>query len=258
MDTRFAGKVVIITGAAGGIGRAACRRFAQEGAQVVAVDLANSDLDGAVGVALAEGVDAFAVAGDVTVEADVAGYIAAATQRFGGVDILFNNAGIEGRVTPLTELDEADFNRVMAVNVKGVWFGLKHAGPAIAARGGGSIVNTSSVAGLGGTPGIIAYGASKHAVIGMTKTAAIELAPLGVRVNAVCPAPIETAMMRALEKGMNPDDPQAAHAAITARIPLGRYGEADDVAALVAFLCSDDASFLTGSIYPVDGGMKAG
>ena len=158
---------------------------------------------------------------------------------------------------PLTELDAAAFDRVLAVNVRGVWLGMKHAAPAIAARGGGAIVNTSSVAGLGGTPGIIAYGASKHAVIGMTKSAAIELAPAKIRVNAVCPSPVETRMMRSLEAGMNPDDPEAVHALMAASIPLGRYGESSDVVALMCFLCSAEAVFLSGSAIPIDGAMTA-
>ncbi|MEI8239535.1 MAG: SDR family oxidoreductase, partial [Actinomycetota bacterium] len=126
-----------------------------------------------------------------------------------------------------------------------------------AAQGGGAIVNLSSVAGLGGTPGIVAYGASKHAVIGVTKTAAMEFAPLQIRVNAVCPSPVETRMMRALEEGMNPADPSAVRALMAANIPLGRYGEPSDIAALMLFLCSDDASFLSGAAIPIDGAMRA-
>jgi NAD(P)-dependent dehydrogenase (short-subunit alcohol dehydrogenase family) len=124
-------------------------------------------------------------------------------------------------------------------------------------HGGGAIVNTASVAGLGGTPTIIAYGASKHAVIGMTKSGAMEFGPDGIRVNAVCPAPIETRMMRSLERGMNPDAPEAVHEMIAANIPLGRYGEPEEVAALVAFLCSDDAQYISGGTYTIDGGSRA-
>jgi NAD(P)-dependent dehydrogenase (short-subunit alcohol dehydrogenase family) len=134
---------------------------------------------------------------------------------------------------------------------------MKYVAPVMAAGGGGVIVNTASVAGLSGTPGIIAYGASKHAVVGMTKTAALELAPMRIRVCAVCPSPIETRMMRALERGINPDEPESVHQQLAATNPLGRYGEPSEVAALVAFLCSSDASYLTGTIIPVDGGRMA-
>ncbi len=246
-----------ITGAAGGIGREAALRFAAEGASVVAVDLAGDALDETVGLVIEAGGKAVAVAADVTDETQVRAYVEAAVGVYGGLDALVNNAGIEGPVTPLTETDVAQFDRVLAVNVRGVFLGMKHAGPVIAGRGGGAIVNLSSVAGLSGTPGIVAYGASKHAVIGLTKTAALEFAPLHIRVNAVCPSPIETRMMRSLEEGMNPADPAAVHDLIAASIPLGRYGEPVDVAALMMFLCSDDAAFLSGTAIPIDGAMRA-
>ena len=254
---RFDGKVVAVTGAAGGIGREVTLRFAGEGAAVVAVDLPGAALDETVRMVAAAGGRATAAPADVTDEAQVRSYVAAAVSAYGGLDALINNAGIEGTVRPLIETEADNFDSVIAVNVRGVWLGMKHAAPAIAARGGGAIVNTSSVAGLGGTPGIVAYGASKHAVIGMTKTAAIEFAPMKIRVNAVCPSPIETRMMRSLEAGMNPSDPAGVHAMITAAIPLGRYGEPSDVAALMCFLCSDDAAFLSGAAIPIDGASRA-
>lgn len=254
---RFNDQVAIVTGAAGGIGRAAVQRFASEGAKVVAVDLPGSDLDAAVAVAKEAGGEALAVAADVTQAADVAGYVAAATETFGRIDHFFNNAGVEGAIKPLLEYPDEDFDKVIAVNVRGVFLGMKHVAPVMVAAGRGSIVNMASVAGLGGSPMLIGYVASKHAVVGMTKSAATELGPVGVRVNAVCPSPVETRMMRSLEQGISPDDPGTVHDLMAARIPLGRYGEPEEIAAVVAFLCSDDARFLNGLVAPVDGGMRA-
>lgn len=254
---RFDDKVVAVTGAAGGIGRDVALRLASEGASVVAVDLPGAALDETVRAITAAGGAAIAAAADVTDEVQVRGYVQLAVSTYGGLDALINNAGIEGHVGPLTDTTVEDFDRVLAVNVRGVFLGLKHGGPAIAARGGGAIVNTASVAGLGGTAGIVAYGASKHAVIGMTKTAALEFAPLNIRVNAVCPSPVETRMMRSLEEGINPADPQSVHDMIVTSIPLGRYGEPSDVAALMCFLCSDDSAFLSGTAIPIDGAMRA-
>lgn len=257
MSGRFEGKVAVITGAAGGIGRAAALRLASEGAAIAAVDLAESDLAGTVEAVEAEGGRAIAISADVTRWDQVEGYVQATTDALGGVDLFFNNAGIEGPSVSLLEYPEEAFDKVMAVNAKGVWMGIKAVVPAMRERGGGAIVNTASVAGLSATPSIVAYGASKHAVIGITKSAAVELAADGIRVNAVCPSPIETRMMRSIERGANPDDPEAVHQMIAASMPMQRYGEPEEVVALVAFLLSDDASYITGGIIPVDGGSRA-
>ncbi len=168
----FVGKVVVITGAGGGIGRAAAVRFASEGASVVAVDRDEASLTETVAAVSAVGGRIHTVAGDVTSSTDVQAHVQAAVDAFGGVDVLFNNAGIEGVVSSLETCPEDDFDQVIAVNVKGVWLGMKHTADAMRQRGGGVIINTASVAGLRGTPGLIAYGASKHAVVGMTKSAA--------------------------------------------------------------------------------------
>jgi NAD(P)-dependent dehydrogenase (short-subunit alcohol dehydrogenase family) len=257
MERRFEGKVVVITGAAGGIGRAAAERFAQEGANVVAVDLAGSALDEVVSAAESAGANALAVPADVSRASDVERYVKAAKDRFGGIDAFFNNAGIEGWVGPTTQYPEDMFDKVIAVNLKGVFLGIKYVVPVMLERGGGAIVNTASVAGLSGTPSIFAYGASKHAVVGMTKSAALEFGPRGIRTNAICPSPIETRMMRALERGINPDEPETVHQQMATQNPMGRYGEPAEVAAFVAFLCSPDASYLNGGIFPIDGGRMA-
>jgi NAD(P)-dependent dehydrogenase (short-subunit alcohol dehydrogenase family) len=197
------------------------------------------------------------VEADVTQAADVRRYVAAARDRFGGIDVFFNNAGILGAISPLVDYPEETFDRVMAVNVKSVWLGLKLVGPELIARGGGAIVNTASEAGLRGTRNLAAYTASKHAVIGLTRTASLEFIRHGVRVNAICPGPIDTAMVKELEEKLDPRDPKAAGARFTARIPIRRYGRPEEVAALVAFLCSDESSYVNGAAYSVDGGSMA-
>lgn len=257
MARRFEGKVVVITGAGGGIGRAAAVRFASEGARIALVDVSAAGLNQSVAAVERAGGEAISVEADVTRLAEVQRYVAATTERFGGIDGFFNNAGILGAVSPLVDYPEETFDRVLAVNVKAVWLGLKVVGPAIMARGGGAIVNTASIAGLRGTPNLVAYTASKHAVIGLTRTASLEFVRRGVRVNAVCPAPIETPMVDLLEGGLNPRDPTAVHERLAASIPMRRYGKPEEVAALVAFLMSADASYLNGSIYTVDGGSMA-
>ncbi len=257
MERRFEGKVIVITGAAGGIGRSTAERFAQEGAKVVAVDLEAAALKDTTALVEAAGSECLAIPADVSRSADVQRYAAAARDRFGGVDFFFNNAGIEGWVGPTTQYPEDMFDKVIAVNLKGVFLGIKYVVPLMLERGGGAIVNTASVAGLSGTPSIFAYGASKHAVVGMTKSAALEFGPRGIRTNAICPSPIETRMMRALERGINPDEPEQVHQSMAANNPMGRYGEPSEVAAFVAFLCSKDASYLNGGIFPIDGGSRA-
>ncbi|MCY4629660.1 MAG: SDR family oxidoreductase [bacterium] len=255
---RFEGQVVIVTGAAGGIGRAAALRFAAEGAAVVAVDLDDEGLAATVGAVESAGGRAHPFRADVTRSADVAAYVQAAVDRFGGVDVLFNNAGVEGVVAPLEDYPEDAFDKVMDVNVKGVWLGMRHVAGAMRARGGGAIINASSGAGLRGTPDLIAYGASKHAVIGMTKTAAIELAPAGIRVNAVCPGPVDTRMLDSIAAGKSPEDPDLFLKRSDERNPMGRRGKPTEVVALVTFLASDDASYINGGWHTVDGGWAAG
>ncbi|MEZ5558854.1 MAG: glucose 1-dehydrogenase [Pseudomonadales bacterium] len=252
---RLKGKVAVITGGAGGIGRAAGALFAAEGADVLLVDLDEAQLQAAVKEIGSNRVSYFV--GDVTRSDDNAAMFACASERYGGVDVFLANAGIEGDVTPITEYDEARFDQVMNVNVKGVFLGLKHAFPAMQARGGGSIVITSSVAGVGGSPGISAYVTSKHAVIGLMRSAALEGAAANIRVNTVNPSPVETRMMRSLEEGLAPGAAGDAKTMITSRIPLQRYGTPEEIARVMLFLASDDSSWVTGSVNMVDGGNTA-
>ncbi len=252
---RLDNKVAIITGGAGGIGLQAGRLFAQEGAKVLLVDLHEDALKEAVQTIGSDAVRYCAA--DVTQPDHTQRYIQAAVEQFGGVDILLANAGIEGEVQPITDYAIDTFDKVMAVNVRGVWLGLKYAAPEIAKRGGGSIVITSSVAGVRGAAGVSAYIASKHAVIGLMRTAALEMAAEKIRVNTVNPAPVDTRMMRSLEKGFEPDDPGRAKEMVSAMVPLQRYADPVEVARIMLFLASDESSYCSGGVYMVDGGMTA-
>ena len=259
---RLEGKVAVITGATGGIGSAAARLFTDEGARVALVDLDEDALRETVR-SIGEDKASYTVA-DVTQPDQTQAYIDAAVDRWGGIDVLLANAGIEGVLSHITDYPIDIFDRVMAVNVRGVWLGVKYAVPAMRERGGGSIVITSSTAGIGGTPEMSPYGASKHAVIGLMRTAALEYAPDGIRVNTVNPAPIETRMMRSIEemRVAAMDDSKVTtdviKQAAADRLPLQRYGEPEEVARLMLFLSSDDSSFCTGGVYMVDGGRSAG
>lgn len=253
---RLDGKVAVITGATGGIGLATARLFANEGAKLLLVDLRDDALQEA---AASIGPDVAALALDVSADDSARRYTEAATARFGRVDVALLNAGIEGEIAPIGQSSLAGFDRVMAVNVRSVWLGLAALMPAMKAAGrGGSIIVTSSIGGLKGTPFIAPYGASKHAVIGLVKSAAVEGAPDRIRVNSVNPGPIDTRMIAAITEGRSPADPEAARRAGLARIPAGRYGQPDEVAAMMLFLAADEASFCTGTVYAVDGGSMAG
>jgi NAD(P)-dependent dehydrogenase (short-subunit alcohol dehydrogenase family) len=248
---RVQDKVALITGAAAGIGAAAARLFAAEGAKLVLVDRDEA------GMAELAGDGAACLTADVSDGEAMQACVATAEERFGGLDIALLNAGIEGVVQPIADYPEEVFDRVIAVNLRGVWLGLKHTLPAIARRGGGSIVLTSSIAGVRGREGLSAYVASKHGVIGLMRTAALEGAPDGVRVNTINPSPVETRMMRSLEAGMDPDDPEGLRERYASTSPLGRYAEPEEIAKVMLFLACDDSSHCSGSVYMVDGARNA-
>ena len=257
MAGRFENKVVVITGAAGGIGRATAMRFASEGARIVAVDLEDSELNQTKETVERAGGEVAVQSADVTVAADVERYVTTALERFGQIDVFFNNAGIEGWIGSLLDYPEEVFDRVFAVNVKGVWLGVKYVAPVMREAGGGVIINTASVAGLSGTPGAVAYGASKHAVVGITKSAALELAPDQIRVNAVCPGWVNTDMAREGVEGMAQGmgvSVEEARAIAMSEVPMGRMSEPKDIAGFVSWLISADARGVTGQALDMNGG----
>lgn len=253
----FAGKIALVTGGGNGIGRAASVGFAARGAKVVVVDRDNAAAEATAGIIGQKGGESLAVTADVTKAEDVRAYVKATVDRFGRIDCFFNNAGIEGRVAPTAEYDEAVFDAVIGVNVKGVFLGLRHVLPQMIRQKSGAIVNTASVAGLVGTPGMPAYVASKHAVIGLTKTAAGEVARQGIRVNAVCPGPVDTRMIHDLEEQLSPGNAASISQRYQAAQPTGRYTTTEEIANMVLFLCSDLASNTTGGQFVVDGGRTA-
>jgi NAD(P)-dependent dehydrogenase (short-subunit alcohol dehydrogenase family) len=254
---RLDGKVAVVTGAAGVIGTATMRLLAERGARVVAVDRKAQDLQTAI-KDLPASAQAFAVSADVTDEAEVAEYVRATVDKFGTIDVFYNNAGVEGDIAPITKYSLATFRRVIDVNVVGVFLGLKHVLPVMLKQNKGSIINTASIAGVIGSPDIAVYTASKHAVIGLTKSAAVECTATGVRVNCVCPGLIDSRMLSAIIEGRNPGNAPVPNDRIVERIPARRLGHASEVASIVAFLASDEASYVSGSAYTVDGGRTAG
>jgi NAD(P)-dependent dehydrogenase (short-subunit alcohol dehydrogenase family) len=250
MTGRLDGKVALVTGGSSGIGRATALAFAREGAKVVIADVAIEGCHDTATQIREAGGDALCVETDVSKADQVKALIDEIVETYGRLDYAFNNAGIEGEQAPTADCAEENWDRVIGINLRGVWLCMKHEIPQMLKQGGGAIVNMSSVAGLVGFPNIPAYTASKHGVLGLTKTAALEYAKQGIRVNAVCPGVIRTAMVERFVGG----DPEA-EAQLTASEPIGRMGTPEEVAEAVVWLCSDAASFVTGHPMVVDGGL---
>jgi NAD(P)-dependent dehydrogenase (short-subunit alcohol dehydrogenase family) len=247
-------EVAIVTGAGNGIGAATVKRLAARGMKIVAVDL---DETAVTALSREIGVRCLPLRADVATQAGVRCYVDAALERFGRIDYLHCNAGIEGRASTLDESEPEQFQRVIDVNVGSVYHGMRAVLPHMYAQGRGAIVNMASQAGLRGVPKLCAYVASKHAVVGLTRSAALEAGPRGVRVNAVAPGQIATRMIESLEAQWAPGNAAAVHDQLVSLIPLGRYGQPAEIANLVSWLLSGEAAFVNGAIYTADGGTTA-
>ena len=253
---RLDGRVAVVTGAAGVIGSATIRLLAERGARIVAVDRLPADLEAAI-KDLPASAEAIAVTADVTEEDGVKDYVRAAIEKFGTIDVFYNNAGVEGEVKPIQDYSREAFREVLDVNVVGVFLGMKHVLPVMLKQNKGSIINTASLAGLVGSPHLAVYSASKHAVIGLTKSVAWECTGTGVRINCVCPGLIESRMLSAIFQGRAGGNAPYPMEKMVERVPARRLGQGSEVASIVAFLASDEASYVSGSAYTVDGGRTA-
>jgi NAD(P)-dependent dehydrogenase (short-subunit alcohol dehydrogenase family) len=253
MTRTLEGKIALITGCSSGIGRAAALAFAHAGAIVTCADVDPQGGEATVAMIRQAGGSAEFVRTDVTDANQVQALISRIVSAHGRLDCAYNNAGIEGDVIEIHEASERNFDRIMAVNVKGVWLCMKHEIRQMLKQGSGAIVNTASVAGLAGFPALSLYVASKHAVVGLTKSAAIECAQGGVRINAVCPGPVDTPMMERIAN----NEGRPGRSEFEAFVPMRRYAKPDEIANTVVWLCSEQASYVTGVSMPVDGGLFA-
>lgn len=246
---KLANKIALITGAGSGMGRVASLLFAKEGAKIAAIDIDEKGAHETVRLIEANGGKAIAVKADVSKSADVEAMVAATVEKLGVPNILYNNAGIEGKAEPIVQLADEDFDRVIAINLRGVWLGMKYAIPHMIKNGGGAIVNTASIAGLIGLRNSSAYCAAKAGVIALTRVAALEYGRYNIRVNAICPGAIDTPMVSRIQGGGTMPE-----RAINRISTLGRIGKPEEIAKMALFLASDDASFATGAPFIVDGG----
>jgi NAD(P)-dependent dehydrogenase (short-subunit alcohol dehydrogenase family) len=254
MAATFNGRVALVTGAAAGIGLATARAFATAGASVLVADRDETGAHKAAESLCAAGHNAVAVTCDVTDSAQVDAMIERGVSTYGRLDAAFNNAGVNSKATAFLDTSDAELERVMGVNLRGVWNCMKAEVRQMLAQGGGAVVNCSSIGGVKGSRGRSAYSASKHAVIGLRRSAALDYAAMGVRINAVCPGMVHTPMAARVTQGYDPDIVRR----MVAQEPIGRFGEPEEIAAAVLWLCSPAASFMIGHAMAVDGGILAG
>jgi len=250
---KLANKIALITGAGSGMGRVASLLFAKEGAKIAAIDIDENVARETVRLIEADGGKGIAVKADVSKSADAQAMVAATIEKLGALNIVYNNAGIEGKAQRIVDLADEDFDRVIAINLRGVWLGMKYALPHMIKNGGGAIVNTASIAGLVGLRNSSAYCAAKAGVIAITKVAALEYGRYNIRVNAICPGAIDTPMVSRIQGGGT-----MSERAISRISTLGRIGKPEEIAKMALFLASDDASFATGAPFIVDGGWTIG
>jgi len=258
-DARFDGRTVLITGGGSGLGRASAVRLAAEGAQLALVDVSEAGLAATAEAVREVAPDAalITVTADVSQEADVQRYVDETLAAFGRIDGFFNNAGIEGKQNLTEDFTASEFDRVVAINLRGVFLGLEKVLGVMRGQGGGAVVNTASVGGIRGVGNQSGYAAAKHGVVGLTRNSAVEYGAAGVRVNAIAPGAIWTPMVENSMKQLDPDNPRKAAEQFIRANPTQRYGEAAEIAAVVAFLLSDDASYVNAAVVPIDGGQSA-